>query len=98
MLANNHASTIERAINSVLMQQTNIPFEVVAHDDTSADETAQSIRRYEERYPRIRGEIYQTENQTSKHDGTVFKTLHIVDVMASKMNKGDADKSQDYNS
>jgi glycosyltransferase involved in cell wall biosynthesis len=48
------------------MQKTNFPFEVLIHDDASTDGTADIIRKYEQKYPKIIKPIYQTENQHSK--------------------------------
>jgi glycosyltransferase involved in cell wall biosynthesis len=48
------------------MQKTNFTFEVLIHDDASADNTATIIREYKAKYPEIIKPIYQTENQYSK--------------------------------
>lgn len=48
------------------MQKTNFHFEILIHDDTSTDETADIIREYEAKYPDIIKPIYQTKNQYSK--------------------------------
>ena len=71
MLAYNHEKYIEEAIDSVLMQETDFPFEIVIHDDCSTDSTAAIIRRYEEKFPTIVRPIYRTENHYSKRDGTI---------------------------
>lgn len=71
MLAYNHEKFIEQAIDSVLCQETDFPFEVVIHDDFSTDSTADIIRRYEEKYPGIIHPIYRSENHYSKRDGTI---------------------------
>jgi glycosyltransferase involved in cell wall biosynthesis len=49
------------------MQKTSFPFEVIIHDDASTDGTADIIREYEQKYPKIIKPIYQTENQWSKN-------------------------------
>ena len=51
----NHAKYIERAIEGVLMQETDFPFEYLIGEDFSNDGTREIVLRYAERYPeRIR--------------------------------------------
>jgi len=64
--AYNHEKYIARALESVICQKTNFPFELIVHDDASTDGTAAVIREYAARYPQIIRPIYQTENQYSK--------------------------------
>ena len=76
----NHAPYIANALDSFLMQETNFPFEIVVHDDASTDGTADIIREYEKKYPKIIKPIYETENQYSKKDGSLKKILDEVCV------------------
>lgn len=62
----NHEKYIEEAIKSFLMQKTNFKFEILIHDDASLDNTANIIRKYEEKYLDLIKPIYQKENQYSK--------------------------------
>ena len=73
----NHEPYIAQALDGFLMQKTNFPFEVIVHDDASTDRTAEIIREYEARFPKIIKPIYETENQYSKHDGSLGR---IVDA------------------
>ena len=59
----NHADFIDDAIRGFLGQQTTFPFEVIIRDDASTDETADIVREYELKYPRIIRGIYETENK-----------------------------------
>lgn len=45
------------------------------HDDASTDGTAAIIREYAEKYPDIIKPIYETENQYSKHGGSLRKIM-----------------------
>lgn len=65
-LAYNHEPYIVQALEGFMMQKTNFSFEVLLYDDASTDGTADIIRDYEKKYPRIFKPIYQTENQFSK--------------------------------
>ena len=51
--AYNHEKYIADALDSMLMQRTDFPFEIVVHEDASTDGTANIIRQYEEKYPNI---------------------------------------------
>lgn len=69
--AYNHEAYIRDALEGFVMQKTTFPFEVLVHDDASTDKTAEIIREYEQKYPEIIKPIYETENQYSKHDGSL---------------------------
>lgn len=62
----NHEKFIADAIESFLMQKTNFKFEILIHDDSSTDQTALIIKKYEEKYPDLIKSIYQIENQYSQ--------------------------------
>ena len=65
-MAYNHEKYIARALDSFLMQEVAFPFEIIIHDDASADATAEIIRGYEKKHPDIIKPIYQSENQYSQ--------------------------------
>ncbi len=58
----NHEKYIRQALQSIVDQITNFPFEVIVHDDASTDGSAEIIKEFEEKYPDIIKPIYQTEN------------------------------------
>ena len=74
-IAYNHEKHIEKALDSILMQETDFPFEIIVHDDVSTDKTADIIREYESRFPHIIKPIYEVQNQYSKHDGSFERIL-----------------------
>lgn len=74
-LTYNHEKYISQALDGFLMQETTFPFEIIVHDDASTDSTAEIVREYEKRFPLIVKPIYQTENQWSKHDGSISRIL-----------------------
>ena len=65
-LAYNHSSYIRQCLDGFLMQKTDFPFEVIIHDDSSTDGTADIIKEYERMYPDIIRPVYQRENQYSR--------------------------------
>lgn len=71
----NHEHYIAEALDSFLSQETDFPFQVIVHDDASTDGTADIIRRYAERYPRIIRPIYEVENQYLKPDSLTRKKV-----------------------
>ena len=71
----NHEPYICQCLEGFVMQKTNFRFEAVVHDDASTDGTAAIIREYAEKYPDIIKPIYETENQYSKHDGSLRRIM-----------------------
>ncbi len=62
----NQKNTIGQAIESIVSQKTDFPFELIVHDDASTDGTADIVREYAALYPQIIRPILQTENQFGK--------------------------------
>ena len=55
----NHASFIRQALDSVLAQKTNFPFEVLVHDDCSTDGTREIVQEYIDANPsRVRAILH----------------------------------------
>lgn len=73
--AYNHEPYIRQCLEGFVMQKTNFRFEAIVHDDASIDGTADIIREYAEKYPDIIKPIYETENQYSKHDGSLRQIM-----------------------
>lgn len=65
-LTYNHVNFIRDAIEGFLMQETTFPVEILIHDDASTDGTAEIVRAYQQRHPRLFRTIFQVENQRSK--------------------------------
>lgn len=53
MLTYNHAPYLKEAIDGVLMQNTNFPFELIICNDASPDHSDRIIKTYAEKYPEI---------------------------------------------
>lgn len=73
----NHESYIAQALDGFLMQRTSFPFEVLIHDDASTDNTADIIREYEKKFPKIIKPIYQKENQYSQGKRDISATWNF---------------------
>ena len=80
----NHEPYIRECLEGFVMQKTNFPFEAIVHDDASTDGTAAIIREYAEKYPDIIKPIYETENQYSKHDGSLRRIMNAAISPSSK--------------
>jgi glycosyltransferase involved in cell wall biosynthesis len=83
-LVYNHEPFLRQCLDGFVMQQTTFPFEAIVHDDASTDGSAAIIREYAEKYPDIIKPIYETENQYSKHDGSIRRAIEAVMHPASK--------------
>ena len=71
----NHEPYIRQCLDGFVMQKTNFRFEAIVHDDASTDGTAAIVREYAEKYPHIIKPILETENQYSKQDGSLQRTM-----------------------
>lgn len=74
-LTYNHAEFIRQALEGFVMQQTDFPFEVIVHDDASTDGTADIIREYANKYPKIIRPVFQVQNQWSQGCSIVKKFI-----------------------
>ena len=72
----NHENFIAQALEGFLIQKTTFPFEVIVHDDASTDNTANIIREYEQKFPKIIKPIYEKENLYKKRDGSFTKIVN----------------------
>ncbi len=90
-LVYNHEKFLRDCLEGIVTQKTDFSFEALVHDDASTDGTVDIIREYEEKYPDIIKPIYQTENQFSKRDGTMTRTIHqaLGEVKYIAMCEGD---------
>ena len=68
----NHVNFIRDAIEGFLMQETTFPVEIFIHDDASTDGTAEIVKEYAEKYPKLFWTVLQTENQWSKGKANAF--------------------------
>lgn len=71
----NHEPYIVQTLDGFLMQKTSFPFEILIHDDASTDRTADIIREYEKKFPKIIKPIYQKENQYSKGNRDILASF-----------------------
>lgn len=74
-IAYNQEKYIRDCLEGFVMQKTNFRFEAIVHDDASTDGTAAIIKEYAEKYPDIIKPILETENQYSKHDGSLQRIM-----------------------
>lgn len=66
MTTYNHEKYIAEALDSILMQQTDYPYEVLIGDDASPDGTAAVLRAYEAKYPGVFQVFYHPVNLVSQ--------------------------------
>ena len=75
-LVYNHEPYLRDCFEGFVKQKTNFRFVAIVHDDASTDNSAAIIREYEAKYPDIFRPIYETENQYSKHDGSLGRIMN----------------------
>ena len=75
MITYNHEKYLEKAIDSILEQQTNFEYEIVIGDDHSTDNTIDIIKQYVAKYPDKIRPIYRKENVGVKvnFSDTIFR-------------------------
>lgn len=71
----NQEKFIARTIEGFVMQKATFPFEIVIHDDASTDNSARIIKEYEQKYPKRIRAIYETENQYSKGNNSLYNIM-----------------------
>ena len=70
LLTYNHAGTVEAALNSILMQETEYEFDVHVLDDCSSDGTSEICSQYQSRYPE---KVVHCRNELNKGVTRNFK-------------------------
>lgn len=69
MITYNHAPYIAQAIEGVLQQKTNFPFELVIGEDCSTDGTREIVFNYQKKYPDIIRVITSEQNVGARTNG-----------------------------
>ena len=84
-LVYNHEAYIRDCLNGFVNQKTDFRYVAIVHDDHSSDKSASIIKEYAEKYPQIIIPIYETENQYSKHDGSIRRIMYeAIDATNAK--------------
>lgn len=84
-LVYNHEPYLRDCFEGFVMQKTNFRFVAIVHEDCSTDHSADIIREYETKYPDIFRPVYETENQYSKHDGSLERIMNAaIDATGAK--------------
>lgn len=81
----NHEPYLRECLDGFVMQKTNFRFVAIVHEDCSTDNSAAIVREYETKYPDIFRTVYETENQYSKHDGSLGRIMNAaIDATGAK--------------
>lgn len=65
----NHEKYIAQALDSIVEQKTEYPFEILVADDASTDRTPDIIREYQEKYPHLIKAILRKNNIGARKNG-----------------------------
>ena len=77
MVTYNHAPFIAQAIEGVLQQKTNFPFELIIGEDCSTDGTREIVFEYQKKYPEIIRVVTSEKNIGAKRNGLrTLKACH----------------------
>lgn len=74
MITYNHEPFIARAIEGVLRQRTDFPFELVIGEDASTDATREICQHYQRRYPDVIRILWASENVSRDCSGNFYRT------------------------
>lgn len=74
MITYNHESYIARAIEGVLRQRTEFPFELVIGEDASKDATREICLRYQRRSPELIRVLWSDDNVSREYSGNFYRT------------------------
>lgn len=83
MLTYNHEDYIAQAIESVLMQETSLRYELLIGDDASTDRTPEIVREYAEKYPDIIRPVLREKNLGANRNNYELHTLTKGKYIAS---------------
>lgn len=73
LITYNHEKYIEKALDSVLSQETDFPFEIVVGEDCSTDDTKNIVKKYVSKYPeKIR--LIDRDKNTGRPTLNVYET------------------------
>ncbi|MDD2476108.1 MAG: glycosyltransferase [Dysgonamonadaceae bacterium] len=75
-LAYNQEKHISQTLESLLMQRTSFPYEIIVHDDASTDGTKEIIEEYASNFPNLIKPIFQKENKYSLY-GMSFQYEYV---------------------
>lgn len=74
-LVYNQAPYLRQCLDGFVNQKTKFKFEAIVHDDVSIDGSRDIIKEYAQKYPDIIKPVFETENQYSKNDGSLEKSM-----------------------
>ncbi len=83
MVAYNHEPYIEQSLDSVLMQQTSFPIEIILGEDESSDATRAICQRYAAEHPDKLRLILQDRRYISYKDGAPTGVKNLIDVLSA---------------
>jgi len=82
MITYNHEKFIGQAIESVLMQETDFPVELIIGEDCSTDGTRPIVKRYAEQYPNVIRALLPDSNMGMQRNATAVTAACRGDYVA----------------
>ncbi len=80
-----HREYIEKCLESILMQETSFPFEIIVGEDESSDGTRDVCKRFAEQYPdKIRLILHKRENNITLFDKPSGRFNFIYNIFSAR--------------
>lgn len=82
-LVYNQEKHVRQTLESLLMQRTSFPYEIIVHDDASTDNTKKIVEEYASNFPEIIKPIFQNKNKYSVY-GINYLFKYVTSTSTAK--------------
>src|SRR3954451_21269603 len=83
----NHKDYISQCLDSILMQQTNFPFEIIVGEDESSDGTREICKKFAENYPHKIRLFLRSRKDVIYYNGSATGRYNFVENLKAARGK-----------